>query len=87
MATPDAQIPVLFTDGYKNVTLHDLIIRMNLIAYYPSPADTAILETRIVGRLALSLSAFLRVYEGFGTLIKDLEGRGFITRTDAAPNA
>jgi len=83
VAAPISHVPDLFIDGYKNVTLHDLVLRMNLIAHYPSADETAVMETRVVGRLALSLPAFLAIYEGFGSLIKDLEARGMISKTVA----
>jgi hypothetical protein len=86
MATPKADIPDLFIDGYKNVTLHDLVIRMNLVAYYPSAQEPVAMEAHLVGRLAMSLQAFLGIYEGFGNLIKELESRGLISRKDAGSN-
>jgi len=74
--SPIGDVPQIFADGYEGVTVQDLILRLNLVANHVTRSGE--LEPVLVGRLVLSLPAFLRIYEGFKTIVQELESKGVI---------
>ncbi len=72
-------VPHILIDGFQGLTLHEFVMRLNLITQNIDVATGALRPT-VVARLSIPLPTFLRIQEAFEAAVRELEAKGIVTR-------
>jgi hypothetical protein len=74
-----------FVDGLGNVAVQAALARIELTQLTSLPAEGKQPEFAVTGRLVMSIETFLKMHQSFGEVVKQLESKGLIRKTDEQP--
>lgn len=74
-----------FVDGLGNVAVQAALARIELTQLTSLPAEGKKPEFAVTGRLVMSIETFLKMHQSFGEVVKQLESKGLIRKTDDKP--
>jgi hypothetical protein len=71
---------MIYTDGVSNVALIDGVVRLDLMSLTQVENEKA--QARVVGSLAVSLPALLRIHDQLAKVVEDMVQKGVLTKRE-----
>jgi hypothetical protein len=60
-------------DAVGGILFNGQLVKVDLLTLYPDPKDTAKMNPRLAGRLAMPVNAAMQLREGLNRLVADLQ--------------
>lgn len=70
----------IYADGVANVALIDGVVRLDLMSLTQIENEKA--QARVVGSLAVSLPALVRIHEQLAKVVEDMVQKGVLTKRE-----
>jgi hypothetical protein len=80
MATPER-----FIDGIGNLAVQGAVARVELTVIEKLPAQNDAPTYEVAERLVMSIDTMLRLYQGLGEVVGQMEGKGLIKKRENEP--
>jgi hypothetical protein len=77
LATPER-----FIDGIGNLAVQGAVARVELTVIEKLPAKDEAPTYEVAERLVMSIDTMLRLYQGLGEVVGQMEGKGLIKKRD-----
>ena len=80
MSTPER-----FIDGIGNLAVQGAVARIELTVIEKLPLQDETPQLAVVERLVMSVDTMLRLYQGLGEVVGQMEGKGLIKKRENEP--
>ena len=80
MSTPER-----FIDGIGNLAVQGAVARVELTVMENLPAKDEAPKLAVAQRLVMSIDTMLRLYQGLGEVVGQMEGKGLIKKRENEP--
>ena len=77
--------PERFIDGIGNLAVQGAVARVELTVIEKLPAQNDAPTYEVAERLVMSIDTMLRLYQGLGEVVGQMEGKGLIKKRENAP--
>ena len=77
MSTPER-----FIDGIGNLAVQGAVARLELTVMEKLPAQNEVPTLVVAERLVMSVDTMLRLYQGLGEVVGQMEGKGLIKKRE-----
>ena len=81
MSTPER-----FIDGIGNLSVQGTVARVELTVIEKLPLQDETPQLAVAERLVMSVETMLRLYQGLGEVVGQMEGKGLIKKRENEPN-
>ena len=81
MSTPER-----FIDGIGNLSVQGTVARVELTVIEKLPLQDETPQLAVAERLVMSVDTMLRLYQGLGEVVGQMEGKGLIKKRENEPN-
>ncbi len=81
MSTPER-----FIDGIGNLAVQGAVARIELTVIEKLPLQDETPQLAVAERLVMSVDTMLRLYQGLGEVVGQMEGKGLIKKRENEPN-
>jgi len=78
--------PELFIDGIGNLAVQGAVARIELTVIEKLPLQDETPQLAVAERLVMSVDTMLRLYQGLGEVVGQMEGKGLIKKRENEPN-
>ena len=78
-------IPERFIDGIGNLAVQGAVARIELTVMEKLPLQNETPTLIVAERLVMSLDTMLRLYQGLGEVVGQMEGKGLIKKRENEP--
>jgi hypothetical protein len=76
--------PELFIDGIGNLAVQGAVARIELTVIEKLPLQDETPQLAVAERLVMSVDTMLRLYQGLGEVVGQMEGKGLIKKREDA---
>ena len=77
--------PELFIDGIGNLAVQGAVARIELTVIEKLPLQDETPQLAVAERLVMSVDTMLRLYQGLGEVVGQMEGKGLIKKRENEP--
>lgn len=77
--------PELFIDGIGNLAVQGAVARIELTVIEKLPLQDETPQLVVAERLVMSVDTMLRLYQGLGEVVGQMEGKGLIKKRENEP--
>ena len=77
--------PELFIDGIGNLAVQGAVARIELTVIEKLPLQDETPQLAVAERLVMSVDTMLRLYQGLGEVVGQMEGKGLIKKRESEP--
>jgi hypothetical protein len=77
--------PELFIDGIGNLAVQGAVARIELTVIEKLPLQDETPQLALAERLVMSVDTMLRLYQGLGEVVGQMEGKGLIKKRENEP--
>jgi hypothetical protein len=74
--------PELFIDGIGNLAVQGAVARIELTVIEKLPLQDETPQLAVAERLVMSVDTMLRLYQGLGEVVGQMEGKGLIKKRE-----
>jgi hypothetical protein len=78
--------PERFIDGIGNLAVQGAVARIELTVIEKLPLQDETPQLAVAERLVMSVDTMLRLYQGLGEVVGQMEGKGLIKKRENEPN-
>jgi hypothetical protein len=78
--------PERFIDGIGNLSVQGTVARVELTVIEKLPLQDETPQLAVAERLVMSVDTMLRLYQGLGEVVGQMEGKGLIKKRENEPN-
>ena len=78
-------IPERFIDGIGNLAVQGAVARIELTVIEKLPLQDETPSFEVAERLVMSVDTMLRLYQGLGEVVGQMEGKGLIKKRENEP--
>jgi len=78
--------PERFIDGIGNLSVQGTVARVELTVIEKLPLQDETPQLAVAERLVMSVETMLRLYQGLGEVVGQMEGKGLIKKRENEPN-
>ena len=78
--------PERFIDGIGNLAVQGSVARVELTVMEKLPVQKEAATLIVAERLVMSVDTMLRLYQGLGEVVGQMEGKGLIKKRENEPN-
>ena len=75
--------PELFIDGIGNLAVQGAVARIELTVIEKLPLQDETPQLAVAERLVMSVDTMLRLYQGLGEVVGQMEGKGLIKKRES----